>query len=737
MADQGQDPEESTQVRQMQSGSLPPGFAPSGFNMPAQQGGGLPGFPDALYNPAPSYQQQSWRGQPQFYQNQMYPNANETTWGGQYGNYGSYEQSPYQDSGQQQTGQQDYEYAYNESTVQDNYGYAYNENAPSSYGQGSFAPQTFAPQTFAPQSFPQQTFAPPQTFLPQNFAQSPYHHQQQQASQQPPYSGEQPSDTTVAKSDPANSNYLFSDQIPTTGGLSSNNQVLVNQTQHAFPTYGGAFPSVLDNPSNMPPSDLLSRLSIQPTQHQLGDFNQNTSGTGSTLNTQSVHLGTGVGYVTTPDTQGTTPAPAVYDAQLSVQQQLDAQAPYPQQSAATQAPAQQQPPQDAKNPPKQDRQPQTSPQDQKTPQQKQPTKAASAVASQTPQQKPPVAEAPKVTTPSPTASVSTATTSPAAPAVKATHVPAPKPVPKRAPPVNSYAAALLRSKNAPPPPAKPKSKPKPKPVATKPVARAKAAKSKWDSAKFGKDTKRRVVSGSRRNPAILAREKKMQVNSYAPKIDLSPKVAKYFVIKSYTADDIHKSMKYGVWASTKHGNLRLNKAFLECKPRGIPIYLFFSANSSGCFCGMASMESSLNPDKSFGVWTQGDKWNGQFEVKWRIIKTIPNKRLRHIRLSNNSNKPVTNSRDTQEILATPGKEMLRIFCTFDHSSSMLEEFTHFDRLEVEMMEEKKKAAKDHPKAASSSRQSGHGGRDQPSSQSVKARGNNNTNSRRGRGGGHR
>ena len=38
---------------------------------------------------------------------------------------------------------------------------------------------------------------------------------------------------------------------------------------------------------------------------------------------------------------------------------------------------------------------------------------------------------------------------------------------------------------------------------------------------------------------------------------------------------------------------------------------------------------------------------GQFKVKWIYVKDVPNQQLRHIKLENNENKPVTNSRDTQ------------------------------------------------------------------------------------------
>ncbi|XP_057990276.1 YTH domain-containing protein ECT4-like [Hevea brasiliensis] len=43
--------------------------------------------------------------------------------------------------------------------------------------------------------------------------------------------------------------------------------------------------------------------------------------------------------------------------------------------------------------------------------------------------------------------------------------------------------------------------------------------------------------------------------------------AKFYVIKSYNEDDIHKSIKYEVWASTPNGNKKLDAAFCEAEQR--------------------------------------------------------------------------------------------------------------------------------------------------------------------------
>lgn len=103
-------------------------------------------------------------------------------------------------------------------------------------------------------------------------------------------------------------------------------------------------------------------------------------------------------------------------------------------------------------------------------------------------------------------------------------------------------------------------------------------------------------------------------NDYNPKtFDVNPKNARYFVIKSFSEDDIHRSIKYEIWCSTEHGNKRLDAAFRERNGQG-PIYLFFSVNGSGHFCGVAEMLTAVDySNTSSSVWVQ-DKFKGQFKV---------------------------------------------------------------------------------------------------------------------------
>ncbi|XP_045799637.1 YTH domain-containing protein ECT4-like isoform X1 [Trifolium pratense] len=169
--------------------------------------------------------------------------------------------------------------------------------------------------------------------------------------------------------------------------------------------------------------------------------------------------------------------------------------------------------------------------------------------------------------------------------------------------------------------------------------------------------------------------------------------ALFFVIKSYSEDDVHKSIKYNVWASTPNGNKRLDNAFQDAQNRmesngsKCPVFLFFSVNASGQFCGVAEMIGRVDFNKSMDFWQQ-DKWNGYFPVKWHIIKDIPNPQLRHIILENNDHKPVTNSRDTQEVHFPQGIEMLNIFKNYVSKTSILEDFDFYEGRQKVMQEKK-------------------------------------------------
>ncbi|KAJ1429262.1 YTH domain [Sesbania bispinosa] len=192
---------------------------------------------------------------------------------------------------------------------------------------------------------------------------------------------------------------------------------------------------------------------------------------------------------------------------------------------------------------------------------------------------------------------------------------------------------------------------------------------------------------SSKNSASTAKFQDESLNR--PDFATDYKDAKFFVIKSYSEDNVHKSIKYGVWASTPNGNRKLDAAYSQAKEKqdACPIFLFFSVNASAQFCGVAEMVGPVNFDKNVDFWQQ-DKWSGQFPVKWHIIKDVPNSQFRHIVLENNDNKPVTNSRDTQEVKLPQGIEMLTIFKNYETDLSILDDFDFYEDRQKAMQERK-------------------------------------------------
>jgi len=200
----------------------------------------------------------------------------------------------------------------------------------------------------------------------------------------------------------------------------------------------------------------------------------------------------------------------------------------------------------------------------------------------------------------------------------------------------------------------------------------------------------------------------------------NPRYAKFYVIKSFGEDDVHKSIKYNLWCSTERGNRKLDEAFNESKRvnaanivndnqicdddeekdkqkkeidsrdtvRGCPVYMFFSVNRSGCFCGMAQMISNYYKERHFGSWVQDGKWQGSFIVKWIYVKDIPNKDLKDIQLPNNDSRPVTFSRDTQEIPFAQGIEMLRRFIKYEPKTNILQDFKYYDDRERDIKQKR-------------------------------------------------
>ena len=179
---------------------------------------------------------------------------------------------------------------------------------------------------------------------------------------------------------------------------------------------------------------------------------------------------------------------------------------------------------------------------------------------------------------------------------------------------------------------------------------------------------------------ILYRTEMYICSKYRHLIDINQKNAKliesinsnckFFVIKSFSEEDVHKSIKYNVWSSSKDGNLT-NKG---------NVYLFFFFFGSGRYAGIARMKTPCDETKTFGLWTQDGKWPGLFDVEWLFIKDVPFKEFKNIiiTMKDGEVKPISNARDTQEIPFEQAKIMIQKIAEYQNTNTILEHFEFYD-----------------------------------------------------------
>ena len=208
---------------------------------------------------------------------------------------------------------------------------------------------------------------------------------------------------------------------------------------------------------------------------------------------------------------------------------------------------------------------------------------------------------------------------------------------------------------------------------------------------------------------ILYRTEMYICSKYRHLIDINQKNAKlidsinsnckFFVIKSFSEEDVHKSIKYNVWSSSKDGNLTLSNAFRITEENKGNVYLFYSCNGSGRYCGIARMKSPCDENKSFGLWTQDGKWPGLFDVEWLLIKDVPFREFKNviITMKDGEVKPISNSRDTQEIPFEQAKIVIQKIAEYQNTNTILEHFEFYDmrqeNYERNMMMNKNKESK--------------------------------------------
>ncbi|XP_053992124.1 uncharacterized protein LOC128883608 [Hylaeus volcanicus] len=132
---------------------------------------------------------------------------------------------------------------------------------------------------------------------------------------------------------------------------------------------------------------------------------------------------------------------------------------------------------------------------------------------------------------------------------------------------------------------------------------------------------------------------------------------KIFIIKSSCLENIHKSVRLGIWATGKYKTLLLETTYKEFSN----VILIFSANSSGGFQGYGRMRSTTLNNFYYDVWGNLSVRLGKnFRVQW--IKQCKTSFAQIGQLVNplNENQLVRKCRDCQEIPFVEGSLLCNV-----------------------------------------------------------------------------
>lgn len=164
---------------------------------------------------------------------------------------------------------------------------------------------------------------------------------------------------------------------------------------------------------------------------------------------------------------------------------------------------------------------------------------------------------------------------------------------------------------------------------------------------------------------------------------------RYVIITSTNQDDIHKSLKYGIWTSTKDTNLVLMKLFDEKRVnKEMKIILIFKLKGNDQICGCAELISDYIEEQQYNFWWERVEWKGLFNVKWLFMKNLNG--VYFLPDIVEKNNPAKFFDEKIELGADIGEKILQYFCEapFYYKNSLLKLFVNMDEREDDLISQR-------------------------------------------------
>jgi len=157
-------------------------------------------------------------------------------------------------------------------------------------------------------------------------------------------------------------------------------------------------------------------------------------------------------------------------------------------------------------------------------------------------------------------------------------------------------------------------------------------------------------------------KRKSKNYDYATKLNYLFRDARFFLVKSNTAENVTIAKNKGVWSTPFTNETKLNQAYHESRN----VLLLFSVKESGKFCGLARIAAPSSRDGPRVPWVlahglSAKALGGVFKIDWVCKTELSFQKVQHLYNPWNEGKPVKIGRDGQQIEPKVAEELCRLF----------------------------------------------------------------------------
>ncbi len=153
-------------------------------------------------------------------------------------------------------------------------------------------------------------------------------------------------------------------------------------------------------------------------------------------------------------------------------------------------------------------------------------------------------------------------------------------------------------------------------------------------------------------------------------------MAAFYVIRSKNYEDVHKSIKYGVWTSSKYNNKRFADAITQKKT----IYFLFTVMNSNKFVGIAKVVEGPFMNAEFPYWGEIGKWIGVIRVEWLCIRDLFFDNVTHIKYEDQC---AYDWKDGFDLPTDVGYLLAKMISKVEQQGVILKYFNKYDNSEKE------------------------------------------------------